>query len=540
MGAPLCARGGEVITRAKHILPTTHPSGATELHLAMTEMVMAGVQEVLLSNDFARPPERGLIGLLHTSSGRKRRTLLLRQIVMPQPGDVTFDEELGLLFSANYKSRACDLAAADGAGLIFLHTHPVWPGREASFPRPSPEDCESDPRDLFTLGMSLRTGAPLAAGIVSDAGRWSLREYTFKFPTTADEVRDPRFQWTAAVATYASAVRIVGPGLRKLPTEVRANGPAAAEGSIAPHEQDSSVRLWGDQGQCALASLRVGHAGAGGVGGILAEHTARLGVGEALFIDYDRLSLENRNRSQGATRDEAAAHVYKVHVAERLARESSTAPNFDTKAMVGSVVEADSTADLLDCDIILNAADSPWGRQVLDHLAFAHLIPVVHGGTLLTGDPLTGRVTAGKSEVSATGPGHPCSECVGVYTRREVSEAQEHPSARGRRRYVAITGAAETQLAELRAPSVIAFNAIVAGLMQLRLLAIALGTTSGAVVGSQRYHVLEGTMDWAVRKQCKPECLRVAATALGDQYELPTGTDLDFAEARELGVRVDA
>ncbi len=68
--------------------------------------------------------------------------------------------------------------------------------------------------------------------------------------------------------------------------------------------------------------------------------------------------------------------------------------------------------------------------------------------------------------------------------------------------------------------------------MQLRLLAIALGTTTDAVVGTQRYHVLDDVMDWAVRKECKPECLRDAATALGDHYELPTGTDLDFAEAR--------
>ena len=510
---------------------STHPSGATELHFAMTEAVVEGVEAVLLpSGD--RPPERGLIGLLHASTGRKRRTLLLREVIMPRPGEVTFDRRKGLLFSSGYKSRACTLAGASGAGLIFVHTHPVWPGYESSFPRPSPEDSEADPRDLFALGMSLSAGAPLAAGILSDAGRWSVREYSFRFPGTVEEVHDPLFGAAAGAVTYASAVRIVGPELRKLPTSLSADGPAGADGAIARDEQDSSVRLWGERGQRALASLRVGHVGAGGVGGILAEHTARLGVGEALFIDFDRLSLENFNRSQGASRNEAARGEFKVEVASRVASAASTAPQFKAGAIVGSVVEGNCIADLIDCDIILNAADSPWARQVLDHLAFAHLIPVVHGGTVLMGDPNTGRLIAGKSEVSATAPGHPCSECAGVYTRAEVSEAQEHPAARGRRRYLSISGAAKIDVAELRAPSVIAFNAIVAGLMELRLLAIALGTTGDAVIGVQRFHVLEGTMDWALTERCRSECLRADTTALGDNYELPTGTDLDFALAR--------
>jgi molybdopterin-synthase adenylyltransferase len=517
-------------------LPTTHPSGATEVHLAMTENVMAEALAVLLPDVGSREPERGVIGLVHVSSGRRRRTLLLRRIITPASGDVTFDSHRGLLFSASYKSRATDAAAADRAGLIFLHTHPVRPGREHLFPHPSPEDLASDPRDLFALGRSLTAGVPLAAGIVSDTARWSVREYTFSFPSMAKDVQDPRFGVEGATITYASALRIVGPGLRKLPTSVVAQGPAGAEGTIAFDAQDSTVRLWGQSGQRALASLRVGHCGAGGVGGILSEHTARLGVGEGIYFDYDRLTFENFNRSQGATRDEAQASVLKAHVSERIARASATAPSFDARAVVGSVVEADTTPDLLDCDIILDGADSPWARQVLDHLAFAHLIPVIHGGTVLKGDPITGRVIAGKSEVSTTGPGHPCSECAGVYSLRDVTEAQEHPSARGHRRYLDVGNSGSEVSSDrghdddVRGPSVIALNAIVAGLMQLRLLAIFLGTTPQALLGTQRYHVLEGTMDWALVKSCRSGCRRPGITALGDSYELPTGVDLDYVD----------
>lgn len=516
-------------------LPTRHHGGATELHLAMTEQVMAKLHNVLLPQDPHRELERGVIGILHLSNGRRRRTLLLRRIVPPGQGDVRFDARHGLLFSEGYKSRAADEAVREGGGLLFVHTHPVRRDREAQFPSPSAEDLHADPRDLYALGRSLGLGVPLAAGILSDAGRWSVREYHFRFPSTPDEVCEPRCGADAGVMTYASAVRVVGPSIRKLPTSVGAQGPAGAEGAIALDAQDSTVQLWGVPGQRALASVRVGLTGAGGVGGILAEHVARLGVGSVVGADYDRLTAENLNRSQGATREEAAERIPKVQVAERVARASATAPSFEFTAIDGSVVDEATIPDLLDCDVILNAADSSWARQVLDHLAFAHLIPVVHGGTVLKADASTWRVHAGKCEVSATGPGHPCSECAGVYTRREVTEAQEHPSQRGRRGYVEVGkhGATEGP----RAPSVIAFNAIVAGLMQLRLMALVLGTTPNAMVGVQRYHVTDGSVDWSPLRTCREACTRVSTAACGDSIALPTGVDHDMLAAWEGDAR---
>lgn len=278
-------------------LPTRHPFGATELHLAMTTEVYGELYAVLLPDDADRPVERGVISTVHVSPGRRRRTLLLRRVLPPAPGEVWFDEDRGLLFSPAYKSRVADAAAEEVGGMLFLHTHPVRPGREDRFPHPSPEDLEAAPRDLYALGAALGADVPLAAGILSDAGLWSVREYTFRFATSPADLRDPRVGAAAGALTYASAIRVVGPGVRKLPTSVPADGPAGAHGAIAPDAQDSTVRLWGAEGQRALASMRVGLTGAGGVGGILAEHTARLGIGGAVGVDFDRLTPENLNRS---------------------------------------------------------------------------------------------------------------------------------------------------------------------------------------------------------------------------------------------------
>jgi len=490
----------------------------------MSTDIHTTLQQILLPPK-PRPAERGVIALVHRSNGFLRRTLLIQDVVIPREGEVTFDIH-GLQFSPAYKSRATDAAAVAAAGIIFIHTHPALVGSTAN-PRPSNDDLTADARDLYALGQTLRSDAPLAAGIMNDAGRWSVREYAFRFPRSARETRNSAFGIASARMSFATAVRVVGTRLIKTATDVSAPGPAGAQGATAPVAQDSSIRLWGEIGQRALASLRVGLAGAGGVGSILAEHLARLGVGQLVIVDFDRYSSDVANRTQGATRQDAKERRLKVDLAARAARRGATAPEFRAFPMTGSVVEAPTMPYLLDCDVILNAADSPWARQVLDHLAFAHLIPVIHGGTLLAGDAKTGALRSGKAEVSATGPGQACSQCANVYSIRDVTDAQEAPDVRGPRGYV--RPGEPTPEIELRAPSVIAFNALVAGLMELRLLAIAIGTTPDAIVGVQRYYPIEGTLGWGAIRACKTDCSRREITAFGDTYPLPLGRDLDRA-----------
>jgi molybdopterin/thiamine biosynthesis adenylyltransferase len=324
---------------------------------------------------------------------------------------------------------------------------------------------------------------------------------------------------------FVDTMRIVGPGVRLF--ILSRNGRPEP---VDVHAQDSTIRLWGSSGQARLGYLRIAIAGLGGVGAILAEHVARLGIGELVLIDYDRLKLANKNRSQGATPDDFDRRALKIEVGERLARDGATAPAFSVTTIRGSIVEQGTVENLLDCDLILNAADSPWARQLLDHLAFAHLIPAINGGTELRGDPMTLMLVAAKSEVAVAGPGHPCFECADVYSVREASKAREHPAVRGERAYVKV---GDNVPDAVRSPSMISTNALVAGLMQLRLQALALGTTPAAAVGTQRYHLLEGTADVALHVACKSTCERTRTTALGDLHDLPIGVDRDFEVARE-------
>jgi molybdopterin-synthase adenylyltransferase len=106
--------------------------------------------------------------------------------------------------------------------------------------------------------------------------------------------------------------------------------------------------------------------GAGSVGSCVIEQLARLGIGELVTLDYDRIEKKNQNRLYGHRPEDATDRLRKVEVAERQARLAATAEDFKIRAVVASVVEAEGAALALDCDMLFLCADSHWSRQVLN------------------------------------------------------------------------------------------------------------------------------------------------------------------------------
>lgn len=69
--------------------------------------------------------------------------------------------------------------------------------------------------------------------------KWNVRGY--HFPNPGDRSVEPR-------VGSASAVRVVGPGLRKYPTDIDVVGPAGASGTPNLEAQDRAVRLYSQEG----------------------------------------------------------------------------------------------------------------------------------------------------------------------------------------------------------------------------------------------------------------------------------------------------
>jgi molybdopterin/thiamine biosynthesis adenylyltransferase len=498
-----------------------------KLDFAITEADHEAAMHLLFGPEWLRPqdPELGFLAELYTATGEGRRTLILGEIIKPEPGEVRWSASQGLVMAHSYYSRAIDrLQDVPGAGLLNVHSHP-GPRTGLAPPVPSQQDLTSDRIELLAASRALPADRPVAAAIFSAGGGISVREYSFKRPVTTRLAL--RYERMGPNVQFADRVRIVGRRLRFQQGDPNRSAPPR---SFDPVSTDSSILLWGERGQKLLAEIAIGIAGLGGVGGMVAEYLARLGVGRIVLVDYDRLKLENFNRSHGATRREATNEVPKVQVYSRVVKAAATAPKFQVVSKRMSVAEESGIRQLLGCDLLIGSADDAFARQVLDHAAYAHLIPVIDGGTTLLPQSSSFSTTVGKCQVVSAGPGHPCLECQGVYTQEEATVARERASWG---KYLDVCSVPEDIKNELRAPSVICANSLVASLIVLRVLSIALGITPATTCGLQRYYIESGELQWGAIKACKPDCRKPSFTRKGDAHCLATGTDLRWKSIQE-------
>jgi len=501
----------------------------TELHWVITKQLQEEALSYLFQQDERSffLPERGFLGVIHSGNGVLRRSLFLRKIIPQEEGWVTWTNH-GLSFDPLYFSRALDVVSdsALGAGLILVHSHPG--GSINTPPEPSGPDLYHERRLLYHLNHALPVGSPVAAGIVDRSGAWRVREYHWSRPTTVKEVQSRRFGIDSASYFDVSAIRIVSSDA----TRVYHYGKPDRE--VNAKTVDSTLRLWGKGGHQILENLRVGIVGLGGVGSILVEYLARLGVGELVLVDFDAVEEENLNRLVGVRRNEVGKP--KVEYAARVAREASTAVSFNVRTYRGSASERDGLKHLLDADIIMNAADSAFARQVLDHASYAYAIPVIDGGTTLVVGAHGGEII-GKSQVGQAGPGQPCLECSGAYSQEEATLAREDPSVQGPSSYLRVVGR-KTKGEPPRAPSVISYNGLVAALMVQRLLSTVLGFPPRGKSGQQRYYVELGELNWGPTTQCKEDCPKQSWVGLGDSHPVPVGIDPLWKQMRQQKVAI--
>lgn len=504
---------------------------ASEFHLGMTDDAKENIWSWLHGELAVDAYERGIMCVLTRSPGRRRLTYLVRKVIPPEDGDINLFG--GVEFSRDYRQEVKERADTQDGGVLYLHTHPGGDGA------PNKWDVDTGRRLLHNDAQHLdHPNPPLGIGIVTPEDNWMILGCEYPDGTSVSQ-GEPR---------YATAVRVIGDQLEKQDTYSggrEVTGAAGAIGTVDPETQDRQIRLWTREAQETYAGLRVGIVGLGGGGSVLAEHIARAGVDGLILADYDVIKDENLNRQQGATSVDSSVWRPKVKVAARTARRAATNPDFDVQPVRASVVEDDpdisAYRELLDCDVILHAADGHWTTQVLDRIAYAHLIPIVSGGTRPeTGDDGVLKATS-KSPIMISAPGYPCFRCCLQY-RPKLAEKERHRGRDPGPDYDLDGGdweganvdepdEAEDDPDEGPAPSVISLNTIVAGMMHLRLQDLTLGVT-GHVVGERRY--LPGSWEFQRgRAGCRSSCNREEIVATGQGHSLPLSTDHEFARVRD-------
>lgn len=259
--------------------------------------------------------------------------------------------------------------------------------------------------------------------------------------------------------------RILGTQIRRLTPEPVPAPPGR------PPAYDRQARLFGDRGQDLLHRTTVGIIGAGGIGSIIVELLARLGVGHFIIVDPDIISETNVPRIIGSTLRDAVAWLTRAGrplwmrrvVGERLATSKvahmrrlirRANPRATVDAIRGDIVSESVARRLASCDYLFLAADSMQARLVVNALVHAYLIPGVQVGVKVPVDPASGDVGDVFCAARLVTPSSGCMWCNGLITPEGLQREAETAAERRAQRYV--------DDKEVVAPSVITLNAIAA------------------------------------------------------------------------------
>jgi len=467
---------------------------SVERSLAMTDSVNLALRDHLLKGD---GEEDLRFALWSPSRGDLRFTSLIHTPILPRLADR--QRHGNASFNPQYFERVCALAAAQpGCGIAFMHSHlgPGWQGM-------SDDDVRAELK--IAGAVTGITDLPLVGLTVGTDATWSARMWPYVGAKKYER------EWCASV-------RSVGTHLRVDFMDAMLPRPAFRE------LFRRTITVWGEKHHAGLARLRIGIVGLGSVGSLVAETLARMGLGSFVFIDFDEVQAHNLDRLLGAT--ERDIGVLKVAVAERQVRRSATAARVEVRAVPYSVAEETGYRAALDCDVLFSCVDRPRARSILNHLAYAHLIPVIDGGIDVRFK--RGEFSGVDWQLQTVAPGRPCLECLGVFfpadVATEVEGKLDDPSY--------LSGLPPDHRLK-RNENVFPFSANLASLEVLQLVALVTGIGGMSDFGVQRYRYLPGTIETDVERTCRPSCGYADLTAQGDSQFQLFGRDLSAELARE-------
>lgn len=424
----------------------------------------------------------------HPSLGATRDTAVVSKIIWPAEGERNVHGNVS--FESSYFLRACAEAEELGGGVALIHSHPGGRGWQHM----SVDDFNAESGHAGQAKSI--TGLPMVGLTMAGATHiYSSRRWHWTAPR----------QWEPQ---WAQSVRVIGDQmLLSLPR---------SEDAFDRAYQRRTVDAWGPEVQHIIGSLRVAVVGAGSVGSQVVEALARSGFGDVIVMDFDHVEHHNLDRIVNATSADAAAGKLKAKVAAEAAFRHATHPRFRARWTNLSAVEAAGIALLKDCDLIFSCVDRPAGRQALNALAYAHLIPVIDGGVMVTPGRRGMRGAEWRAHVVA--PGRKCMECLKQFDSALVQADRDGLLADPG--YLA--GLPADHVLN-RNQNVFAFSAAAAAEQVLAALRMVVAPSGVADVGAQTFHFTTGSVDRDI-EGCSEECLSQEMTMAADAGLRPTGT----------------
>ncbi|EOA02942.1 UBA/THIF-type NAD/FAD binding protein [Herbaspirillum frisingense GSF30] len=234
---------------------------------------------------------------------------------------------------------AIDMAEQEGLSLILLHSHP---GGYFNF---SSLDDRSDQRTIPCISQAV--GQIHGSAIMVPSGEMRARVYG----------GDMRCQQIDLVTVAADDIHLwwSDEKFRRRPM---------AFSSESRHEMNR---------------IKAAFIGASGTGSIAIEQGARLGFGDVLLVDFDKIELKNLNRVLNSGVGDVG--LYKVNV---LAKAIASHRGEDIAVPIpNSILDRDTVLQVSQADVIFCCVDSKEGRQVVDLISSAFLIPIFDVGVCI-------------------------------------------------------------------------------------------------------------------------------------------------------------
>ncbi len=337
-----------------------------------------------------------------------------------------------------FVSRIAKRARREKWAVLMVHGH----GKVGRSVRFSSVDLESHENGYGAL-LDIVGGLPVGALVITDQA-----------------VAGDIWQTDGSRAPLAMTV-VIGPNITTLYPSPR----PAIDDVVG---DDRQARLFGIAGRAILASTRVAVVGAGGAGSLIVELLARLGVGQIVVIDDDRVAMHNLPRLIGARGLDAFAWLtcrpfsflptparrwlgkrtrFKTSIAARAARRANANVSVEQHRL--DVSDRRAASALTTSDWILLAADSATARLVVNKIVHQYLIPATQVGVKVDVDErgVVGTVHAVSRTVT---PEAGCLDCQGLIDHTALA-TEALPDALRR---AADYGTGEP------APSVAALNAV--------------------------------------------------------------------------------
>lgn len=463
---------------------------------SLAAAMSAAVHQVLREHLLRRDGQEDLCFALWTpSKGEARITALIHTVLLPTPGERQVHGNVS--YNPAYLRRACDEALRLGCGVALLHSHPAGRGWQGM----SDDDIEAERRCAGPAGAL--TSLPFVGLTIAGDEHWSARAWVHR----GGRVYQPQ---------PCSSVRVVGKRLTPWFYDRQIPRPAFRE------QLRRTISVWGEENHAQLARLRVGVVGLGSVGSMVAESLARMGMTDLVLIDFDAVEYVNLDRLVIAT--EADVGRLKVDVAKERIEHVATAAAIQVRGVPYSVVEPEGYRAALDSDVIFCCVDRARPRHVLNHLAYAHLVPVIDGGIQVRFK--RDRFNGVDWQLQTAGPDRGCLQCLGTYDPADVSTEEaglvDDPS------YIAGLGPDRAR----RNENVFPFAANLASLEILQLVALVTGIGGIDDFGVQRYRYLPGILQADVERRCEGGCGQHDLVGHGDRHFTLMGRDLAAERAR--------